>query len=65
MSLNYTILGIGGIVWFLLWILMVSNSPASHPRISSEERDYIETSIASESGYKSKKVGGYGGEGEG
>ncbi len=35
---------------------MVSSSPASHPRISSEERDYIETSIASESGYKSKNV---------
>ncbi len=30
-----------GIVWFILWTILVTSSPESHPRISKEELDYI------------------------
>ena len=30
-----------GFVWLILWIILTSNSPTDHPRISSHERDYI------------------------
>ncbi|KAH3780921.1 sialin-like isoform X2 [Dreissena polymorpha] len=37
----------GGIacLWFVAWILLVHNTPADHPHISKEERDYIEGSV--------------------
>ena len=38
-------LGLCGVVWFVLWMIFVSDSPAEHPRISDEERDMIEKSI--------------------
>ena len=34
-----------GILWFILWIFTSSDSPASHPRISREEREYIESHL--------------------
>ena len=41
----------GGIscIWIILWIFLVSNSPADHPNISNEERSYIEKSLAQNS----------------
>ena len=36
--------GICGAVWWLLWMFLVSDTPAQHPRISAEERDMIITS---------------------
>ena len=32
-------------LWFICWLLMVADSPSSHRRIMTEERDYIETSL--------------------
>lgn len=43
--LLYFFSGIIGIVWFIFWLFFAFESPASHPRISSAERKYIETSI--------------------
>ncbi|RUS90909.1 hypothetical protein EGW08_001306 [Elysia chlorotica] len=37
--------GVFGLTWFVLWCLLVFDSPAKHPRISREERVYIETSL--------------------
>ncbi|XP_063236032.1 sialin-like isoform X1 [Bacillus rossius redtenbacheri] len=34
-----------GVVWFIPWLFLVYDSPQQHPRISPEERDYIEKSI--------------------
>ena len=34
-----------GCVWFVFWILLIFNSPQTHPRISMEERFYIESNI--------------------
>lgn len=42
------IAGAVGILWFLLWIPIGYSSPATHPRISKQERNYIESSIAAE-----------------
>lgn len=33
--------GILGFFWLALWILLTSDSPNNHPRISNHERDYI------------------------
>lgn len=37
--------GGSGILWCVLWFFLAYDSPAKHPRISKEERAYIETSI--------------------
>lgn len=34
-----------GTLWFILWWILVYDSPAEHPRISKEERDYIQKQI--------------------
>jgi len=43
-----------GLVWFLLWMFIVSDTPAQHPRISAEEQNYIETSLGSTNGHDKK-----------
>lgn len=37
--------GIVGTVWYVAWYFLVFDSPATHPRISMEERRYIELSL--------------------
>ncbi len=34
-----------GVIWSFLWLFFVFDSPSTHPRISPQERSYIETSI--------------------
>eukprot|EP00096_Caligus_rogercresseyi_P008336 TRINITY_DN269_c2_g1_i1.p1 TRINITY_DN269_c2_g1~~TRINITY_DN269_c2_g1_i1.p1 ORF type:complete len:500 (-),score=70.74 TRINITY_DN269_c2_g1_i1:268-1767(-) len=41
----FIIFGSLGIIWFLFWMKLVHNSPATHPKISEEERDYIISEI--------------------
>ena len=48
--------GILGGTWFIFWALLIHDTPAKHPRISYEEKKYIETSIGPK-----KKVGYVGG----
>ena len=38
--------GAYGVVWLILWTLLVADSPSEHRRISAIEREYIETSIS-------------------
>lgn len=44
----FYVFGLVGVVWFVLWCLLVYNSPQEHPRISDEERIYIETNQGEE-----------------
>ncbi|XP_068184114.1 sialin-like [Antennarius striatus] len=44
----FYIFGIVGLLWFILWAFLVSNSPETHPRISEMERLYITTSLKKE-----------------
>ena len=37
----FYLLGITGCLWFVLWSLFVSESPETHPHISSKELDFI------------------------
>lgn len=37
-----------GILWFILWALLANSTPATHPRISAVEKQYIESSLALE-----------------
>lgn len=37
-----------GILWAIVWFLVVKNSPAEDPNTSEEERLYIETSLAND-----------------
>uniref|UniRef100_A0A674E1P3 Solute carrier family 17 member 5 n=1 Tax=Salmo trutta TaxID=8032 RepID=A0A674E1P3_SALTR len=41
----FYIFGIVGIVWFILWALLVSNTPSTHLRISEQERLYITSTL--------------------
>nr|XP_053635789.1 sialin-like [Cherax quadricarinatus] len=37
----FYIFGVLGVVWSIVWFLLVFNHPQLHPRISEEEREYI------------------------
>nr|WAS27827.1 putative vesicular glutamate transporter-like protein [Apostichopus parvimensis] len=41
----FYVFGVLGIIWFFIFMYMVSDSPALHPTISKEEKRYIEESI--------------------
>ena len=41
----FTLEGMLGIVWFVIWLFVAFDDPASHPRISSAEKEYIESSM--------------------
>jgi len=45
---NIMCIGVAGIVWYVVWLLLIFNTPADHPRISPEEQHYIETTIKEE-----------------
>ncbi|XP_018568852.1 sialin isoform X2 [Anoplophora glabripennis] len=44
-----------GLIWSILWFVLVFDSPAEHPRITEEERTEIETKIADGEGGKGVK----------
>ncbi|XP_062286788.1 sialin isoform X2 [Scomber scombrus] len=50
--LNWTyvfyVFGAVGLVWFVLWVFLVFDSPNTHPRISERERLYITNSLKNE-----------------
>ena len=37
--------GVVGAVWFIAWVFLVYDTPESHPRISEDEKRYIQASI--------------------
>ncbi|XP_969878.2 sialin [Tribolium castaneum] len=37
--------GVAGTVWFIAWWFLVYDSPAKHPRISEQEKEYILSSL--------------------
>lgn len=37
--------GVIGVIWSVIWFLVIFDSPAQHPRISMEERNHIEMAI--------------------
>lgn len=38
--------GLFGVVWYILWVLVVHPTPATHPTIAKKERQYIEANTA-------------------
>uniref|UniRef100_A0A3B4BB53 Major facilitator superfamily (MFS) profile domain-containing protein n=1 Tax=Periophthalmus magnuspinnatus TaxID=409849 RepID=A0A3B4BB53_9GOBI len=44
----FYLFGAVGLLWFVLWALLVSDSPNDHPRISEQERLYIISSLKNE-----------------
>ncbi|XP_076141753.1 sialin [Alosa pseudoharengus] len=44
----FYVFGVVGMVWFVLWAALVSNTPSTHPRISEQERLYIAASLKNE-----------------
>ncbi|XP_030171710.1 sialin isoform X1 [Lynx canadensis] len=41
----FYLFGIVGIIWFILWILLVSDKPETHKAISRHEKEYILSSL--------------------
>jgi len=41
----FYVTGVIGIIWSVTWFLLVFDSPSQHPRISPEERQFIENAI--------------------
>ncbi|CAG5122798.1 unnamed protein product [Candidula unifasciata] len=44
----FYVFGALGCVWFIAWMLLTHDTPAKHPRISTSERDYIESSVGTQ-----------------
>ena len=42
---NLSFIGSCGLLWFLLWIFFIYETPSTHPTITSAERKYIESEI--------------------
>ena len=42
-------------VWAVMWFFLIYNSPAMHPRISIEEREYIEKALNTKASEKVRK----------
>uniref|UniRef100_A0A1B0DG88 Major facilitator superfamily (MFS) profile domain-containing protein n=1 Tax=Phlebotomus papatasi TaxID=29031 RepID=A0A1B0DG88_PHLPP len=43
--LAFYLFGALGVVWFIFWMYLVYNSPSQHPRISPQEKHYIQRSL--------------------
>lgn len=41
----FYIYGALGLVWYLLWFIFVSDSPANHPFISEKEKKYLADAV--------------------
>ncbi|KAF4521623.1 hypothetical protein B566_EDAN006665 [Ephemera danica] len=46
--------GVVCFLWSSLWLVLIYDTPAEHPRITDEERRYIETALGSSAGNKNK-----------
>ena len=44
----FSLEGMLGILWFIVWLFLAFDDPASHPRISSTEKEYIESAVKNE-----------------
>ena len=44
-TLTFVFQGTFGVLWFIAWMLIASDSPEKHPRISLKEKHYIQQSL--------------------
>lgn len=51
----FCFLGMIGVVWSVAWFFLVFDTPSSHPRITEEERNFIENAIEEHGGGKQQK----------
>ncbi|XP_068248075.1 putative inorganic phosphate cotransporter [Palaemon carinicauda] len=52
----FYVFGVLGLVWFIFWMLLISNTPESHPTISLEEKIYIQTTLNHAVNEKSPRI---------
>lgn len=52
----FYVFGVCGLIWFILWMFLVSNTPECHPTISMNEKIYIQTSLNQTADHKSPKI---------
>lgn len=38
-------LAIAGVIWYIAWYFLIFDTPAQHPRIDIEEKEYIEFAL--------------------
>ena len=43
--LSSPITGVAGILWWIVWVAVIHESPATHPTISEKERKYIQRNV--------------------
>lgn len=43
--MSFYLFGALGVVWFVFWMLLVYDSPSTHPRIDRQEQAYILASV--------------------
>jgi ACS family sodium-dependent inorganic phosphate cotransporter-like MFS transporter 5 len=41
----FYVFGVIGVIWAVMWFFLTYNTPAKHPRISTAEREYIESKL--------------------
>ena len=52
---SFYLWGACGVVWFLVWIYFVYETPDDHPRISNDERSFINSNVQKSSSKLLKK----------
>lgn len=48
--------GVLGLLWFVAWMFIVSDTPSEHKRISEAEKTYINDTVGMAGDDKKKKV---------
>lgn len=46
----FYVFGVIGVIWAIMWFFLTYNAPATHPRISAAEREFIESSLGGKKG---------------
>ena len=46
----FYVTGVIGFLWSVVWFLVVFDTPAQHPRITVQEKNFIENAIGTTSG---------------
>lgn len=57
--LVFYVFGALGILWYVPWLFLVYDTPAKHPWISKEEREYIESTIGAANAKVHNKIWSY------
>ena len=55
-GLSLFLSGGSGLIWSILWIVAIEDSPLTHPRIAKQEKRYIALALSGQTTFHGKQV---------